>query len=60
MTGGNSNYSLTLSRGTNCSNFACASWTVPTEVTPGRTGEDPWIWQVGTDGYDATLVCQRG
>jgi len=51
MTGGNSNYSLALSRGANCSNFACASWSVPAEVTPGRTGEDPWIWQVGASEY---------
>jgi hypothetical protein len=47
MTGGNSNYSLVLSRGRNCSNFNCASWPPLTEVTPGRTCEDPWIWQVG-------------
>lgn len=45
MTGGNSNYSLVLSRGQNCSNFNCASWPPATEVTPSRTGEDPWIWQ---------------
>lgn len=44
--GGNSNYSLVLAYGFNCTRFGCGNWSVPTEVTPGRTGEDPWIWQV--------------
>lgn len=50
VTGGNSNYSLALSYGSNCTKFACSVWPTPVEVTPSRTGEDPWIWQVCCTG----------
>lgn len=52
-TGGNSNYSLSFTLGVNCTRFACDTWSAPVNVTPNRTGEDPWIWQDARDHWHA-------
>ena len=55
LVGGNTNYSLALTHGTNCTKFACASWTSPESVLPNRTGEDPWIWRDQNNHWHALL-----
>ena len=51
--GGNSNYSLGWTMGSNCSSFLCRAWSNATFKTPGRTGEDPWIFQDKNDYFHA-------
>jgi hypothetical protein len=50
IVGGNVNYSLGLTHGSNCSNFGCEKWTTTSQVTPNRTGEDPWVWRTARGG----------
>ena len=51
--GGNSNYSLALTSGANCSRFACTHWSNASHATPGRTGEDPWLWEDASGAWHA-------
>jgi len=60
--GGNSNYSLVLAYGFNCTRFGCGNWSVPTEVTPGRTGESahPLRSSPGSCSFLSTLMITPG
>jgi len=55
LVGGNSNYSLALTRGANCTRFECGAWTPAAGVLPNRTGEDPWIWADARGHWHALL-----
>lgn len=45
LVGGNSNGSLGLTHGSNCSQFSCQTWGPRENVIPNRTTEDPWMWR---------------